>query len=302
MPGNTRGLLILTYHRVLAADDPLRPGEMTLRAFDRHATVLRRWFNVLPLAAGWRRTLDGTLPPRAVAITFDDGYADNAELALPILMRHGLTATFFVATGFLDGGRMWNDTIIETLRRARAPLDLRDLDGGLLANDSMADKARAVPAVIRAWKHLPPQERQRRVAALLERARLEPPNDLMMRSEQVRQLAQAGMELGAHTVTHPILRSISDTEAADEMARSRATLEAISAAPVRTFAYPNGRLGDDYDVRHADIARRTGFDLAVSTNAGTARRESDAFQLPRFGPWPESNWRFAARLLRAARN
>lgn len=302
MPGNTRGLLILTYHRVLAADDPLRPGEMTQRAFDRHAAVLRRWFNVLPLVTGWRRTLDGTLPPRAVAITFDDGYADNAELALPILTRHGLTATFFVATGFLDGGRMWNDTIIETLRRARAPLDLRDLDGGLLDNDSMADKARAVPAVIRAWKHLPPQERQRRVAALVERARLEPPNDLMMRSEQVRQLAQAGMELGAHTVTHPILRSISDAEAADEMARSRATLAAISAAPVRTFAYPNGRLGDDYDARHADIARRTGFDLAVSTNAGTARRESDAFQLPRFGPWPESNWRFAARLLRAARN
>jgi len=297
-----RGLLILTYHRVLPADDPLRPGEMTEAAFDRHAAVLRRWFNVLPLAEGWRRTLEGSLPRRAVALTFDDGYADNAELALPVLKRHGLTATFFIATGFLDGGRMWNDTIIETLRLARAPLDLRDLDGGLLETDTQEARVRAVPAVIRSWKHLPPHERQRRVDALLERARLQPPADLMMRSEQVKELARAGMEIGAHTVTHPILRSISDSEAAEEMSRSRTALESLSGAPVRTFAYPNGRLGDDYDARHADIARRTGFELAVSTNAGTARRSSDAYQLPRFGPWPESSWRFAARLLHAHRH
>lgn len=298
MSGTSRGLLILTYHRVLTAEDPLRPGEMTQRAFERHAAVLRRWFNVLPLSQGWRRTLEGSLPARAAAITFDDGYADNAELALPILRHHGLTATFFVATGFLDGGRMWNDTIIETLRGARAPLDLRDLDGGMLETDDVSDRARTVLAVIRAWKHLPPHARQRRVEALVERAQLEPPRDLMMRSEQVKQLARSGMDIGAHTVTHPILRKITDAEAAAEMSRSRATLESLTGAPVSMFAYPNGRLGDDYEARHAEIAKRTGFELAVSTNAGTARRESDAFQLPRFGPWPEHSWRFAARLLR----
>jgi len=298
MSGKNRSLLILTYHRVLAAADPLRPGEMTERAFERQAAVLRRWFNVLPLGEGWRRTLQGDLPPRAVAITFDDGYADNAEIALPILERHGLTATFFVATGFLDGGRMWNDTIIETLRQARTPLDLRDLDGGMLETTDVDAQGRAVLAVIRAWKHLPPHERQRRVDLLVERAGARPPNDLMMRSEQVRELAQSGMAIGAHTVTHPILRKIDDREAATEMSRSRATLEALTGAAVRTFAYPNGRLGDDYEARHAQIAKDVGFELAVSTNAGTARRDSDAYQLPRFGPWPESAWRFAARLLR----
>jgi peptidoglycan/xylan/chitin deacetylase (PgdA/CDA1 family) len=107
------------------------------------------------------------------------------------------------------------------------------------------------------------------------------------------------MEIGAHTVSHPILRSISDEEAATEMRDSRATLEALTGAQVTTFAYPNGRLGDDYDPRHAEIAKRVGFELAVSTNGGSARAESDAYQLPRFGPWAESNWRFAARLLRA---
>ncbi len=120
----------------------------------------------------------------------------------------------------------------------------------------------------------------------------------MMTSEQVRELARAGMDIGAHTVTHPILRKIDDAEASREMAKSRATLESLIQAPVRTFAYPNGRLGDDYDERHATIARESGFELAVSTNHGTARADSDGFQLPRFGPWPESNWKFGLRLLR----
>jgi peptidoglycan/xylan/chitin deacetylase (PgdA/CDA1 family) len=295
----SRALLILTYHRILGAADPLRRGEMTQPAFARHAAVLRRWFNVLPLPQAWRRTLEGTLPPRAVAITFDDGYADNAELALPILKRERLTATFFVASGFLDGGRMWNDTIIESLRHAPVPLDLRDLDGGLLASGDFTARAQAVERVIGAWKRLPPAERQRRVAALVERARAKPPDDLMMSSAQVRELASSGMDIGAHTVSHPILRSITDDEAAAEMRDSREALEKLTSAPVGTFAYPNGRLGDDYEARHAEIARRVGFELAVSTNGGAARAESDPYQLPRFGPWAESSWRFAARLLRA---
>ncbi len=299
MSARSRALLILTYHRVLNAQDPLRKGEMTQHAFTRHAATLRRWFNVLPLSQAWRRTLEGTLPARAVAITFDDGYADNAELALPILKREGLAATFFVATGFLDGGRMWNDTIIESLRQARVPLDLRDLDGGLLASDDMTARAEAVQRVIGAWKRLQPGERQRRVDALVERAGAKPPDNLMMRSDQISELARSGMELGAHTVSHPILRAISDEDAAAEMRDSRTTLEALAGAPVSAFAYPNGRLGDDYEARHAAIAKRVGFEFAVSTNAGSARAESDPYQLPRFGPWDESGWRFAARLLRA---
>ena len=190
--------------------------------------------------AGWRRTLEGTLPARAVAITFDDGYADNAELALPILRREALTATFFVATGFLDGGRMWNDTIIESLRQARAPLDLRDLEGGLLASDDMTARAEAVRRVISAWKRLQPTERQRRVQMLVERAGARPPDDLMMRSEQVRELARSGMEFGAHTVSHPILRSISDEEAVDGNARQPHDPRSARGAPVSAFAYPNG--------------------------------------------------------------
>ena len=237
------GLLILTYHRVLTAPDPLRRGEMTASAFQRHCAVLRRWFNVLSLREGWQRAQAGTLPPRAVAITFDDGYADNAQLAMPILRRHGLTATFFIATGYLDGGRMWNDTIIETLRTAPVPLDLSDLEAGRLESGESAARARAVTNVIRAWKHLPPAERERRVGVLVERARAQPPQDLMMRSAQVVELVRAGMDIGAHTVTHPILRKIEDHEAAQEMSASRSALQSLTGQAIQTFALSQWKAG-----------------------------------------------------------
>ena len=87
--------------------------------------ALRRYCHPVPLIEGVRGLATGSLPDRAVTVTFDDGYADNAEVALPILQRHGVPATFFVATGYLNGGRMWNDSIIEAIRRAPATeLDL----------------------------------------------------------------------------------------------------------------------------------------------------------------------------------
>ena len=110
-------LSILAFHRVLRESDPLFPEVPDTRRFARVLTWLKGWCNVLPLDKAVDRLSRGQLPERAAAITFDDGYADNYTEALPVLREHGMSATFFVATGFLDGGRMWNDTIIEAIRR-----------------------------------------------------------------------------------------------------------------------------------------------------------------------------------------
>jgi peptidoglycan/xylan/chitin deacetylase (PgdA/CDA1 family) len=110
-------LIVLTYHRVLPAPDPMLTAEPDAGLFEAQMTFLARYMVVLPLVEALRRLEAGTLPRRAIAITFDDGYANNAQVALPILRRLGLPATFFIATGYLDGGCMWNDAVIETLRR-----------------------------------------------------------------------------------------------------------------------------------------------------------------------------------------
>ena len=110
-------LLILIYHRVHPQPDPMFPGEVDAFTF-RHAdgpvaAVLQSV--AAPRSRGGPKA--GSTAARSVCVTFDDGYADNATEALPILVRNSVPATFFVAPGFLDGGRMWNDTIIETVRR-----------------------------------------------------------------------------------------------------------------------------------------------------------------------------------------
>lgn len=292
-------LSILIYHRVLSAPDPLFPDEVDARRFDQQLALLKRGCNVIPLAQAVQGLQDGTLPPRAACITFDDGYADNAEVALPILQRHGLAATFFVATGFLDGGRMWNDTVIELLRRAPGPLlDLDALGHGRHPLGGDAERAAAIHALLGKLKYLAPAPRQAEVDRLHAHLGLVLPDQLMMRSEQVRQLHRAGMGIGAHTVLHPILASTEDAAARHEMASGKAALEAIIGAPVRHFAYPNGKPGRDYLARHAQLARELGFEAAVSTAWGAAGAGSDLFQLPRFTPWDRDPLRFQLRLLR----
>ena len=131
-PAGRRGRLsILIFHRVLAEPDRLFPEIPTAESFETCMRWVRGWFNVLPLTEAVDRLYAGTIPSRALAITFDDGYADNEVLAAPILNRLGMSATFFVSTGFLERGCMWNDRVIEAIRAsANAEIDLHQLGLG----------------------------------------------------------------------------------------------------------------------------------------------------------------------------
>ncbi len=303
--GAAARLSILIFHRVLAQPDPLFPAEVDARRFDDICRWVSRWFNVLPLSTAAQQLRDQRLPARPLVITFDDGYADNHDIALPILQRHGLTASFFVATGFLNGGRMWNDTLIEAIRCTRAPswnLEGLGLEGlGQLPLNTVADKRAAINKVIGACKYLPAAERLRAVTEVARVAAAALPDDLMMRNDQVVQLHRAGMEVGGHTVHHPILARLPLEEARQEMVAGKQALEAMLQSPVTTFAYPNGRPGRDYQPEHVTLAKEAGFTTAVSTFQGAAAANSDILQLPRFTPWDQAPWAFALRMARNLR-
>lgn len=292
-------LSILIFHRVLQQPDPLFPGEVDAQRFERICRTLARDFTVLRLGEAVRLRADGRLPPRALCITFDDGYADNASVALPILSRHGLTATFFIATAFLDGGRMWNDTIIETLRRCRLEeLSLEDHELGRWCLTTLTQRREAIDALLPKIKYLPLAQREHLLKAVLVAAgHPDLPRDLMMSSAQVQALAQAGMEIGGHTVNHPILTELPDKEAWDEICKGQAALQALVDQPVDVFAYPNGRPGTDYASRHVDMIERAGFRAAVSTAPGVACADASPFELPRFTPWDRGHAAWSARLL-----
>jgi peptidoglycan/xylan/chitin deacetylase (PgdA/CDA1 family) len=294
----SRCLSILIYHRVVPEPDPLVPDQVCASEFDSQLAALRRWFTVLPLREATARLRDGALPTRAASVTFDDGYRDNATVALPILRRHGIQATFFVATGFLDGGRMWNDTVIETIRRARGDkLDARCIGLEPLSIASMPLRHQAIEKVLGALKYLPSDERQKRVDELAAQAPSALPSDLMMSTDQVRSLHSGGMEIGAHTVTHPILAQIDPARAEREIQDGKRRLEAITGKPIALFAYPNGKPVRDYGSEHVGMVKKLGFQAAVSTAWGAAHPASDPFQLPRFTPWDKMPARFALRLL-----
>lgn len=297
-PAGRRGRLsILIFHRVLPSRDPLFPAEVDVTQFERILTWLKQCFNVLPLDDAARALKHGALPARAAAITFDDGYADNCTNALPLLQRHSLPATFFIATGFLDGGRMWNDTLIESIRSANDELVELDAYGiDALPIRSIEEKRRAIKTIIPALKHLPGEERDEAVAAVAAQCKAPLPDDLMLTTAQLKALHAAGMSIGAHTVSHPILARCSEDEARREIDDSRAHLENVLDERVSLFAYPNGKLGEDYTGAHAKLVAELGFEAAVSTNPGASRHGDDIFQLRRFTPWDKSRSRFLLRL------
>ncbi len=298
-PGRRARLSILIYHRVLPEPDPMRPGEPDAERFAWQMEWVGSLFRVLPLGEAVQRLRDGSLPARAACITFDDGYADNHRVALPILRRLGLPATVFVATGFLDGGRMFNDTVIELLRHAPdGELDLSAEGMGRHRIASLEDRLAAVTAVLRHIKYATVEERSRLLARLGERLPVDLPDNLMMRTEQVADLVRHGVEVGAHTVNHPILSREPDARVRAEVVESRDELARMTGTRIGLFAYPNGRLGDDFTARHAEIVRDCGFDAAVTTHAGAANRDTDAYLLPRFTPWDRTRQRFALRLAR----
>ena len=291
-------LTVLLYHRVLREPDPLLPHEPDATLFDAQLSCLSQVFRILPLEDALSQLRAGTLPARALCITFDDGYRDNIEVAVPILRRHGLVATFFIATGFLDGGRMMHDTVIEATRRL--PTQRCDLEWIGLGKRSIGDIGSRVALIdefVRRVKYFPFQER----AAACQRFAFEVqdtlPTDLMMTSRQVRDLAALGMSVGAHTHDHPILTRLSADEASAQIIKGRDVLTAVLGSAPALFAYPNGKPDIDYRPAHVDSVKRAGFSGAVSVSMGSATRASDHFQVPRFIPWDRDPQRLALRIL-----
>lgn len=296
--GKQKKLLILIYHRVLDEPDFMRPDEIDKEIFLWHMDLISNYFNVLPLDLALERMREDRLPPRAVCITFDDGYVDNLYNATPILLKNNLTATFFIASGYLDGGRMWNDSVIETVRKIEdKKLDLREINLEEYELKSDEDRMLAAINIIQKIKYLPPELRQNKVDYITSIENNSSEN-LMLTTNQLQQLHKEGMEIGGHTLTHPILSNLVKAKAEHEIAENKNILESIIKNKIKLFAYPNGKPGVDYLPEHMKMLKNNDYKAAFSTKWGVATKTSDVWQLPRFTPWDATPEKFIARLIR----
>jgi len=299
MKKNNGNLTILMYHRVIDSPDLLLSYDPDKKVFSKQMSVLSTLFNVLPLSEAVTQLRSGTLPPRAVCITFDDGYADNYCAALPILKHWGLCATFFIATGYMNGGIMWNDMIIEAVRGTKKKkVNLKDIGLGEYNTDSLNDRLTTITSLIKKLKHLPNSERSNKVQSIVEITNSKLPDNLMMTDLQLKELSRSSMEIGGHTVTHPILTSIDREAAKNEIVNGKKMLEKLIDDEVSLFAYPNGKFGMDYTNEHAKMVLNAGFKCAVATDTGVANMDSDLYTLPRIGPWDKSRLKYGLRLLK----
>lgn len=277
-------LTVLTYHHLAGADDALSLDEgakdVDAQTLTRQLAFVRRWFepigidDLLRFAAG-----KGSLPPNAVLVTFDDGYRDDHDVVLPLLVRSGVRATFFIATDYVERRRLyWWDRISIVIQRAQVGmLRLAYPYAESLPLESPDERERAIRRVQRIVKDHVGLD-LRRFLDGLERAtdwalsasdeqRLA--DAVVMTWSHVRNLRAAGMDVQSHTATHRVLQTLAPTELDRELRTSRAILEDVLGEPIRALSYPVGR-----SIRDApaivNAVRAAGYELGFSNGTGVS--------------------------------
>ena len=270
-----RWLTVVTYHRI---SDTLAPGydpdvvDATPEIFDRHLTMLKRYFTLVDTRDldAWRA--GGKLPRNPAMITFDDGYRDNHDVVLPLLKRHDAKAVFFVATSYVGERRIYwwehinNAIAISPLGAIRIsypePLEFP------LGNE--AERRVAVKALLKLLKNAEGVDIERFLQGLYAACKLSFDRDeerrmadaALMTWDHIRALARAGMDVQSHSHSHRVLHTLSSEQAVADLRRSKQELEAAINQPVSAVAYPTGKpIRDEPRLRQAviDAGYRYGF-------------------------------------------
>jgi peptidoglycan/xylan/chitin deacetylase (PgdA/CDA1 family) len=256
--------LILLYHRVATPDrDPWQLC-VTPEHFEEHLAVLEKF------RPGRLRQLTDSMLPRSVAVTFDDGYADNLHCAARLLQKHDIPATFFLTSGYLGGHEeFWWD----------------ELERRLASTAPGADHA-WLPVYYKLYDVLQPladTERRRILGEIgpAESFGCARESHRVLTMDELSELAgMALFEIGAHTVTHPRLAEQTPQEQLAEMRESKRFLESAVGRNIDSFSYPFGGRGH-YSAESVEMAREAGFSEACTTTPGVVDRNSDRFELPR---------------------
>jgi peptidoglycan/xylan/chitin deacetylase (PgdA/CDA1 family) len=289
-------LPILTFHRISERGAPCMLDDCVVNAtrdeFDRQMATVQRYFEPVGIDDLVRYAEGGTLPRNAILITFDDGYRDNYELALPVLQRRGMKAVFFVATSYISERRLfWWDRVnylVKSSKRSSLelayPVPLR-----LDTSDAQARRA-AITSLLRVVKSARSLDLPKLLDELQRATGSDWSTDLerqladehLMSWHQVRALRAAGMEVQSHTRTHRVLQTLEDAQILDELRGSREDLERELGEPISAISYPVGYgIADRAFIREA--LTQAGYKIAFKNAGGVqwVTDKLDRFQVDR---------------------
>ncbi len=275
------------YHRVAGTGfDPWK-FSVSPRRFDEQMRAVKKISIPMSLAEMSRRLKEDALHPRAVAVTFDDGYSDNLLHAKPILEKHGVPATVFVASGYIGGGReFWWDELDRILSRSAKLPDTFDMEiNGARSNIAVSGSRKGrMRAYFSLWERLHPLPEDERNAAL---ARLREwagddgkprSSHRPMTSDELKNLVEGGLiEVGGHTATHPALSGLSRAEQREEIRAGKRGVERAVGRSVASFSYPHGSFSSET----VEEVEGAGFEVACSTVPEVVKDTSRPFELPR---------------------
>jgi len=303
---------ILAYHRVAELPSDPQLLAVTPEKFERHLQIIRQHFTILSLDQLCKGLEGGEIPARAVAVTFDDGYADNLYSAKPLLERYEVPATIFVTTGYIGKERefWWDELQGLLLHPGTLPRELRLRIRGKIFEWDLGEAAqypeetwekhrhwnllqKSIPGcrqhtykrLHRLLRPLAGSERDQILAELWD-WRGEQPNgrqtNRILSKDELTRLAAGGLvSIGSHTVNHPLLSSVVRAEGIKEILESKATLEQILEHPVTGFSYPFGSW-TTYTKQTVDIIRDSGYEWACAAFPGAVAKKTNRWQLPRF--------------------
>jgi peptidoglycan/xylan/chitin deacetylase (PgdA/CDA1 family) len=297
--GGAASLLIIRHHRVYGPGERplyrLGVSEDVLRA--QLAVLARRGLVPVTVSQGLARLASGE-PRRTVALSFDDGYADNVRRALPLLAAAGARATFFLTAGLIEARRApWWDELAHLLVSTR--VGRLEHQGRVLELADETGRGRALRVLLPGFR-VPPASQRTLLEGLAGRLGVTDPAACELATwEDCAALLTAGMEVGAHTLTHPFLSTLPATEQAAEIGGSFELIARRLGERPRGLAYPGG----DHDAASVEASRAVGAAWAVTTRAGENRADVPAFELLRRGLSEGAclgpGGRFSARLTQA---
>lgn len=266
---------ILYFHRVLESPDAYYPDDLNQKDFEKLLIELKKEFEIVPLDSV--NNTNTKNKKTLLSITFDDGYKDNYSLAIPVLVKHGVPATFFVSSGGIKEGILWQDRLVTLIKKM--PDSYFGKRFKLIGKENFGE-------VLNKFKYLPCKDRDLEIEKIHgDFSNVVFPR-MMMTPGELKAISDHELfDIGGHTLQHVILNCELDVVSKFQIEEDKINIEKIIGKKIHLFCYPNGIPDVDFQERHTCMVKSAGYEKAYSTQDGGVCAKSNTLALPRFMPY-----------------